>query len=108
MANVGFEIKNQIYETITLISAFLKKINWLTVLPIILVLGYFFFRKWEFKRLFAFFYSLFLLMIVYVRLEDLFLRSFAPDAAELGVNVLRLVTAFIVGAVFLYHNSVIQ
>jgi hypothetical protein len=108
MDNLGFEIKNQIYETIALFSAFLKKFNWLTVITIIVALTFFCFRKWEFRRIFSFCYSLFLIAIVYVRLEDLFLRSFAPDAADLGVNILRFVAVFMTGAVFLYHNSVVQ
>jgi hypothetical protein len=108
MDDVIFQIKNQIYETITLCSAFFKKINWLTIIAVLVGLTFFFFRKWEFKRILSFFYSLFLLMIVYVRLEDLFMKSFALDAADLGVNILRVVSTFIIAAIFLYHNSIVQ
>jgi hypothetical protein len=108
MADIIFQIKNQIYETVVLSIAFFKKLNYITVGAVVLALAVFFFRRWEFRRIISFFVSMLVLIIIYVRLEALFLASFSPDASSLGVIILRIVSAFIAGAIFLYHAAVVQ
>lgn len=108
MPNIGFEIKNQIYETVILCIAFFKKLNYISIGAIVLALAVFFFHRWEFKRIISLFVSMFVLVIAYVRLEALFLATFSPDASSLGVIVLRIVSVFIAGVIFLYHAAVVQ
>jgi hypothetical protein len=108
MADIGFEIKNQIYETSTLVIEFLKKINPIAAIVVLIALYVLFFRRWEFTKIFSLFATWFLLLIVYVRLNSFFANALAPDAAEISLAILRIVTGFIVAAIFLYHAMVAQ
>ncbi len=106
MDKIIFELKNQIYETAILCKNFFKGVNLWTLGFTLTLFFIFFFRRWEFKKTFSFFFTIFALFILLVRLEAFFISTLEAETSNFALSLTRTVAAIVAGAVFFYYAAV--
>ena len=108
MNKILFEIKSQLYETAVLVVGFCKNINPYVAGAVLLALYLVVFRKWMFNKILSFCLTIFLLFVLYVRMENVLLVTFAQEASSFTVGVFRTVSCIVAGMILLYYAAVKQ
>ncbi|HAJ56203.1 MAG TPA: hypothetical protein DCL35_00345 [Candidatus Omnitrophica bacterium] len=106
MNNIILEIKEQIYQTITLATDFFKGTDLKTLL---LSLGLFyiiFLRKWPLKKIGSFFFTTLLLFILMIRTESFLVTRFGTDNSMISIGICRVVFVIVTAVVFIYNAAV--
>ncbi len=106
MDKIIFEIKDQIYKTAIMCKDYVKDINPLVLGLVLLIIFVLLLHRWEFKKTFTFFATIFALFIILVRLEAFFLSWLEPETASFILSLSRTVAIIVAGAVFLYFAAV--
>jgi hypothetical protein len=108
MDNIFFEIKNQLYETAVLVVAFCKTINPYVAGAVFLALYLLVFRKWLFRKILSFCLTIFLLFILFVRINNILVTTLAQDPSSFTVGIFHTVSLIIAGIILLYYAAVKQ
>jgi hypothetical protein len=104
MTDLLLTIKGEVFQTIILCDAFLKKINWGPVLGMTALLYLIGFRRWESKKTLSFLVVSFLALIAYVRLDAFFISSaLSPEGSLMALAILKVAAVIIMALVFLFH-----
>ena len=106
MEKIIFEIRNQIFVTITLCKDFLQGTNWFFVLGVGVISYILFLRHWDFKKLLSFLFVLFLLFILLVRTEAFIKTALKASESFFILGVERGVFGIIAAAVLIYHVAI--
>jgi Na+-transporting NADH:ubiquinone oxidoreductase subunit NqrB len=108
MDKIFFEIKNQLYETAQLVVEFCKTINPYVAGAVVLALYLLVFRRWMFRKILSFCLTIFLLFVLFVRIDNILLTNFGQDPSSFSVGVFRTVSIIIAGIILLYYAAVKQ
>ncbi|MBI5872892.1 MAG: hypothetical protein HZB36_01955 [Candidatus Omnitrophica bacterium] len=106
MDSIIFEIKDQLFYTITLAINFFKVINLSTFLLSLGLLYIVVLRKWALKKIGSFFLIIFLLFILMIRTEAYFTTTFGADSSSVSIGVCRTVFLIIAALVFIYYAAI--
>lgn len=106
MDNLIFAIKNQVYETAILLAEFCKKINPLYALVVFLVMYLIFFRKWTLRSVLSFCLTMFLLFLIYVRIDSVLATKVSDETAYLGIGIFRVISGIVFITVVMYYSFI--
>jgi len=106
MKNIVLEIKNQVYETLTLCQEYVKNLNWSTILLVLALLYVFFLRKWELKKILSFILVILLFFILLVRIEAFLTFTFGAEGSNITIGIGRTIFLIIAAVVFIYHAAI--
>jgi hypothetical protein len=106
MEKILFEIKDQIYQTITLSCDFLKHLDTATLLLSIGLLYALFLRKWPLRKILSFVLIVLLLFILLVRTETLLTAVGGADNMQMTVGLARTVFIILVGLILIYNTAI--
>jgi hypothetical protein len=106
MNRIIFEIKDQLYETAVLVIEFFKGINPWAAGGVLLALTLVVFRKWMLGKILSFGMTMFLLLVLYVRINHFLITGLSQEASSLNVGVFHTIAVIIAGAIFLYYAAI--
>lgn len=106
MGQILFEIKNQIYETISMSLAFLKHFNAPTLLLSIGLLYALFLRKWPLKKILSFMLIVLLLFILLVRTEALLPTVCGAENMQMTSGLARTIFMILIGIIIIYNTAI--
>ena len=106
MEKIIFEIKSQIYDTIVLLKDYLKHIPLTSLIASIVLLYVIFLRKWTLNKILSFFFVIFLLLVLLVRLEAFLLAMLDHEGSQIGIGIIHILFFIAASVTFLYHAAV--
>ncbi|MFH0877598.1 MAG: hypothetical protein V1863_05175 [Candidatus Omnitrophota bacterium] len=106
MDNFVFALKDQIYQTIVLMEKFLKTVHWPQVGFIVATAFILVMRHWPLRKIFSFFLTCLIFLILLVRIEASIITRFGQEGSTYGVLVGRFVYMALAAVIFIYHAAI--